>query len=209
MIYYFLIDKSAFCSHKIAKSTRSESRSQARSGGITCSRNQVGTDSEMIMIACLLVRLAHEQPFVRWVTGGKGGTRPSCTTKCASLGLTCAVSRMREVYTVARFRGAHTAMVAQGDVGMQCSASGADPFCCASQNGYGSHSPASDGTWCYAGAAPGHYDVTCSSEPGGWERLCCCIASGENAQTVCPVQASDCIDATWDAATFTCVPPTM
>lgn len=53
--------------------------------------------------------------------------------------------------------------------------------------------------------------VTCNTDYSNTARLCCCIKSGENAQSQCPLSAADCAAAgdgtVWDAANGWCVAP--
>ena len=143
------------------------------------------------------VDAAQQQTVVRWVKTIPGD---SCTTKCTELGRTCNANRMNLVNTNAIFEGVQTAMVAT-------SGASAGLNCTTYSLGSALFAPCVYSGVCSANS---YASSTCaaaySSSTGSYTRLCCCLGSGENAATVCPVQASDCDAVTmWDSATSRCV----
>ena len=132
-----------------------------------------------------------------WLKAGVGET---CDFAC-SAGRRCDSSRIAAISSDNAFTTANTAIGAEFSDGR---ADRSGFICNVKVSSSATEYPGKRADSCYYRAGG---TASCSASSLETARLCCCIMLDENADTMCPLAASDCgPDTTWDDATKRCVP---
>ena len=167
-----------------------------------------------LLLACLVVHVseidAAAEPKTRWYVATVNDQ--TCSSMCAAAAtppLACNATRQALVRSADTFKVVYTAIDKSSQTAIPCSEitgtgnTVAAPFITVASDGLTatcSFTPASVAV---------NADSSCGLNPSKGltsRRICCCLAAGESATTMCPLSAADCgVGTFWDENTAHCV----